>query len=188
MATVGFALLCHAGNADAQIIGQPCETCGIALGAPLPEGVFFLDNESYGGRDGQSNRLGVNEPTFIWATPFTAYDTRLEFILPDPIFTHVDGATINRVDAYTQAAIIVLAHDFGNGFNLALAAGTNTPDRFTNAGRGENAQFRVSASYVKDGINATVTANYFGRFRRKADQREWGVGSVSTTTSLLISL
>ena len=159
---VGFAY-----SANAQIIGQPCETCGIALGAPLPEGVFFLDNESYGGRDGQNNRLGVNEPTLIWSTPFSAYNTRLEFILPDPIFTHIDGATVNRVDAYTQAAIVVLAHDFGNGFNLGVAAGTNTADRFTNNGRGENAQFRVSASYVKDGYNLTVTGNYFGDFGGK---------------------
>ncbi len=155
------------GAAQAQIIGQPCETCGIALGAPLPEGVFFLDNESYGGRDGQNNRLGVNEPTLVWSTPFSAYNTRLEIVLPDPIFTHIDGGSINRVDAYTTAAFILLAHDFGNGFNLGFAAGTNTPDRFTNAGRGENAQFRLALSYVKDGYNATVTANYFGDFGGK---------------------
>ena len=152
------------GVAEAQIIGQPCETCGIAFGAPLPEGVFFLDNESYGGRDGQSNRLGVNEPTTIWSTPFTFYNTRLEVIAPDPIFTHIDGKTINRTDFYTTALIFVLAHDFGNGFNASFSAGTNTEDRFTNAGRGENAQFRVAVSYVKDGWNATATFNYFGDF------------------------
>ncbi len=159
------------GTAQAQIIGQPCETCGLALGAPLPEGVFFLDNESYGQRDGQSNRLGVNEPTLVWSTPFSFYDTRVELVLPDPIFTHIDGSTINRVDAYTTAAFFILAHDFGNGFNFGIAAGSNTEDRFTNAGRGENAQFRASLSYVKDGYNATVTANYFGDFGGKLTTR-----------------
>ena len=36
----------------AQIIAQPCETCGVALGKALPEGITFLDLEDYGQRDG----------------------------------------------------------------------------------------------------------------------------------------
>ena len=167
LAAVGAAALAFtmSGTAEAQIVAQPCETCGVALGAPLPEGVFFVDLESYGQRDGQPNRLGVNIPLSVWSTPFSFYNTRLEVIAAIPVFTHIDGGGpngLNRVDVYSQALLFVLAHDFGNGFNAAIVAGPRGQDNFTNAGRGTLADLRASISYVKDGFNATVTANYGG--------------------------
>ncbi len=170
LAMLGAAALSSAalyGKANAQIVGEPCETCGVALGAPLPEGVYFVDNESYGQREGQSNRLGVNVPITAWSTPFSFYDTRLEVFAAIPVFTHIDGATINRVDVYSQALLFVFAHDFGNGFNAAIIAGPRGADNFTNQGRGAIADLRASISYVKDGYNATVTANYGGNFGGK---------------------
>ncbi len=165
LAMVGAAALAFGsmqGTATAQIVGEPCETCGVALGAPLPEGVFFVDNESYGQRDGQPNRLGVNVPITAWSTPISFYDTRLEVFAAIPVFTHIDGVTTNRVDVYSQALLFLLAHDFGNGFNAAIIAGPRGADNFTNAGRGAIADLRASISYVKNGYNFTVTANYGG--------------------------
>src|SRR5258708_1694911 len=97
LAAVGAAALAFtmSGTAEAQIVAQPCETCGVALGAPLPEGVFFVDLESYGQRDGQPNRLGVNIPLSVWSTPFSFYNTRLEVIAAIPVFTHIDGGGPN---------------------------------------------------------------------------------------------
>ena len=155
------------GTANAQIVGEPCETCGVALGAPLPEGVFFVDNESYGQRDGQNNRLGVNVPITAWSTPISFYNTRLEVLAAIPVFTHIDGATANRVDVYSQALLFVLAHDFGNGFNAAIIAGPRGADNFTNQSRGAIADIRASISYVKDGFNFTVTGNYGGNLGGK---------------------
>lgn len=168
--TLGAAALAFGamgGIASAQIVGQPCETCGVALGAPLPEGVFFVDLEDYGKRDGQANRLGVNVPITVWSTPFTFYNTRLEILAAVPVFTHIDGPTANRVDLYSQAILFAFAHDFGNGFNAAIIAGPRGADNFTNAGRGALADLRASLSYVKDGFNATVTANYGGNLGGK---------------------
>ena len=168
--TLGAAALAFGamqGVASAQIVGQPCETCGVALGAPLPEGVFFVDLEDYGKRDGQANRLGVNVPISVWSTPFTFYNTRLEILAAIPVFTHIDGAAVNRVDVYSQAILFAFAHDFGNGFNASVIAGPRGADNFTNAGRGAIADLRASLSYVKDGFNATVTANYGGNFGGK---------------------
>ena len=151
-------------------MGQPCETCGVALGAPLPEGVFFVDLEDYGKRDGQANRLGVNVPITAWSTPFSFYNTRLEVLAAIPVFTHIDGPTLNRVDLYSQAILFALAHDFGNGFNAGIIAGPRSQDNFTQAGRGAIADIRGSLSYVKDGFNATVTANYGGNLGGKTTQ------------------
>ncbi len=164
-ATLAFGTM--QGIASAQIVGQPCETCGVALGAPLPEGVFFVDLEDYGQRDGQSNRLGVNVPITVWSTPFTFYNTRLEVLAAIPVFTHIDGPTVNRVDLYSQGLLFALAHDFGNGFNASIIGGPRGADNFTNAGRGAIADLRASLSYVKDGFNATVTANYGGNLGGK---------------------
>ncbi len=169
MAAVGAAALAFtmSGTAKAQIVGQPCETCGVALGAPLPEGVFFVDLEDYGKRSGQANRLGVNVPISVWSTPFSFYNTRLEVLAAIPVFTHIDGPTANRVDLYSQGLLFALAHDFGNGFNAAIIGGPRGADNFTQAGRGAIADLRASISYVKDGFNATVTANYGGNLGGK---------------------
>ena len=152
-----------AGAAHAQILAQPGETMGVALGAPLPEGVFFVDLESYGKRDNQANRLGVNIPIVAWSTPFSFYDTRLEVLYAAPL-THIDGPTANRTDSYSQGLLFVFAHDFGNGFNAAAVLGPRTPDNFTQAGRGVLADTRLALSYVKDGINASATFHYQGNF------------------------
>ena len=177
LAAVGAAALAFtmSGTAEAQIVAQPCETCGVALGAPLPEGVFFVDLESYGQRDGQPNRLGVNIPIGVWSTPFTFYNTRLEVLAAVPVFTHIDGGGptgLNRVDVYSQALLFAFAHDFGNGFNAAIIVGPRGADNFTNAGRGALADLRASISYVKDGFNATVTANYGGNLGGKVTTRD----------------
>ena len=167
--TIGAAALAIAASATAsyaQIISQPGETMGVALGAPLPEGVFFVDLESYGKRDGGTDRLGVNIPLVAWSTPFTFYDTRLEVLYAAP-FTHIDGVTTNRTDIYSQALLIGGAHDFGNGFNIAVFAGVRPDDNFTNAGRGTGADLRASFSYVANGINATATFAYSGNFGGK---------------------
>jgi hypothetical protein len=161
-----FALSLTA-SAHAQIISQPGETMGVALGAPLPEGVYFVDLESYGKRDDGDGHLGVNIPLVAWATPFTFYDTRLEVLYAAP-FTHIDSSTANRVDFYSQALLFAFAHDFGNGFNAALVAGPRTPDDFTNYGRGVAADIRASFSYVKNGYNATLTVAYSGDFGGKS--------------------
>ena len=150
--------------ARAQIIAQPCETCGVPLGKALPEGITFLDLENYGQRDGQANRLGVNIPTLAWSTPFSFYDTRLEVLAIVPVSTSIDGATMNRVDYYASSLIFGGAHDFGNGFHAAIFAGPRSADNNTNLGRGAAADLRASFVYEKDGVQAIATVIYSGNF------------------------
>lgn len=164
---IGAALLAFsalAGSAEAQIISQPCETCGVELGKALPEGVTFLDLEDYGQRDGQGNRLGVNIPTTAWSTPFSFYNTRLEVLAIVPVFTHIDGVTTNRVDFYASSIIVGGAHDFGSGFNAAIFAGPRSGDNFNNIDRGLAADLRASVVYDKYGYQAIATLLYSGNF------------------------
>lgn len=174
LATLGAAVLAMGASvtaSQAQIISQPGETMGVALGAPLPEGVFFVDLENYGKKDGGgavNAHLGVNIPVVAWSTPFSFYDTRLEFLYAAP-FTHIDGAggALNRTDVYSQALLAIFAHSFGNGFNAAVILGPRTPDNFTNAGRGVGADGRLSLAYVNNGLKAVATFAYSGNFGGK---------------------
>lgn len=170
-ATACLATSCVAGAAQAQILAQPGETMGVALGSPLPEGIFFVDLESYGKRDGQNNRLGVNIPIVAWSTPFSFYDTRLEILYAAP-FTHIDGqgaGAVNRVDAYSQGLLFILAHDFGHGIGGSIIAGPRTPDNFTQNGRGVLGDFRAAINYVGPlggltKVKAAATFHYQGNF------------------------
>ena len=143
----------------------------MALGAPLPEGVFFVDLEDYGKRDGQANRLGVNVPITAWSTPFSFYNTRLEVLAAIPVFTHIDGPTLNRVDLYSQAILFAprprsSATASTPASSPARVARTTSPRPVA----GAIADIRGSLSYVKDGFNATVTANYGGNLGGKTTQ------------------
>lgn len=167
------ALMMGLTSAHAQIISQPGESMGVALAAPLPEGVFFVDTESFGERDrGGGAGLNVNIPVVAWSTPFSFYNTRLEFLAAVP-FTSTTGndpalaGTLNRTDVYSELFGPLLAHDFGNGFNVGLLAGVRPQDNFTNAGRGTATDIRASVSYVKNGYNATLTFAYSGNFGGK---------------------
>ena len=161
---VALAIAGAQGEAQATLVGVPCETCGLALGAPLPAGLYVIDNENYGQRDGQNNRLGANIPLFVWSPPIEHYNTRLEIVAASPVVTHIDGATLNRVDLYSEGLLFALAHDFNNGFNAYISAGPRTDDNFVNLHRGVIADLRFAVSYVKDGTNLTVSANYGGKF------------------------
>ena len=170
-ATIGALALSMnlAGTASAQIIGQPGETMGLALGAPLPEGVFVNELESYGKRDGSNAGLGVNVPIIAWSTPFTILDSRLEIFYAAP-FVHIDGTgnnNLNRVNFYSQGLLFGLFHDFHNGFNVGVIAGPRTEDNFLQQGRGTAADLRLAVTYLANGFNASVTLNYAGNFGGK---------------------
>ena len=177
LATIGAAVLSlglSTSAAQATIVSQPCELCGLALGAPLPEGVFLVNLTTYGGRDGENADLGTNIPFFIWATPFTFSDTRLQIVaaVPNTFTTGSNprlgaAGALNRVDFYSQALLFQLAHDFGNGFNASVTAGPRSPDAFTHANQGVIADFKVAISYVKDGYNFTAAFSYGGNFGGK---------------------
>lgn len=104
----------------------PGETMGVSLISPLPEGVYFADLETYGRTDAQpAANLGVNIPVVIWSTPYSFYNTRLEFALALP-FAHLDG-TVNTTAPVTWAVGPLFAHDFGNGLTGGLGALFRSP-------------------------------------------------------------
>ena len=174
LATVGaaaFSICLSAGVSHAASL-EPGETMGIAALAPLPEGVFFLDNENYGKQDNSNTRLGVNIPLIVWSTPWTIYNTRLEFLAALP-FAHLDGGGVNQIGAISYAFGTILAHDFGGGFTGGLATIVRTPDPSVNiqrlSGRTQvQADIRGGLYYTTNGFNFAETSWYTGTFGNHA--------------------
>jgi hypothetical protein len=150
-AGAAFALAMSASASFAGYV-QPGETMGVSLNSPLPEGVFFADLEDYGGQSGTPVHVGVNIPVLIWSTPWSFYNTRLQFLLAVP-FAHIDGGGLDRVGAATYAFGPQLTHDFGNGLTGGVSAFVRTPDPSQNieaitGRRAVEADFRESLQYT----------------------------------------
>ena len=68
------------GTAVAVSVSEPGTTVGLALGAPLPEGVYFVDTSSDGGFRGVDDKrsdLFVTIPVIVWSTPWTVFGGRV---------------------------------------------------------------------------------------------------------------
>ncbi len=133
----------------------PGETMGASLASPLPEGVFFVDTETYGGQSNSPTHIGVNIPAIIWSTPWTFANSRVEFVAVFP-FAHIDGGGLNLVGAATQAYGVILGHDFGNGLTGGLVGIVRTPDPSSNLAavsgrRGVEGDFRESLQWAIPG-------------------------------------
>ena len=70
----------HAGS-----VTQPGETVGVAAGAPLPQGVNFVNTFDDGHRDGVDVFAGVDIPVVAWSTPWTLFGARVQVLVAKPV-------------------------------------------------------------------------------------------------------
>ena len=178
LATFGAASLALAmsNTASHALLGfEPGESMGIATGAALPEGVFAVDTELYGKRDGNPGHTGLNIPILIWSTPVTFYNTRLEFAYAGPFFhsdsyqfnrtVQANGLTDGQTRIYNQAIGTILAHDFGGGFGASLTTLFHPADqRYIPH---DWADLRGAISYTGNGFDITAQFGYTGTFGSK---------------------
>ena len=160
LATVGAACLALCASASVSYAASllPGETMGLAALSPLPEGIYALDLESYGGTSTQ--RVGVNIPIAVWSTPWTFANTRVEFIGAVP-FAHLDGTT-NHTGLITPLYGAIFGHDFGGGLTGGVLIGLRgeDPDAKLQAATGRSTlqgDFRGGLYYSHDGWNLAAT-------------------------------
>jgi hypothetical protein len=83
-ATAAATLCAVVSPALAGSVTQPGETIGLAAGAPLPEGVYFVNTLNWGVRQGENGKadvtLGVNIPVVAWATPAKIAGARFQLL------------------------------------------------------------------------------------------------------------
>lgn len=148
---------------------QPGTTTGLALGAPLPEGVYDLTLPNWGARStSPATDLGVLTPAWIiWSTPWTVAGGRLGFDVATPVAqVSIDNPVgLNKAGWANPLVEVSLKWDLGNHFNFGVHEGVHLPvsGPLEQIGVAYNfASFMQAAAltYLNDGWNLTATVIY----------------------------
>ena len=178
--------------AQAQTTTVPGEQVGLAIGAPLPEGIYALNTFTYRRTDGRNDPdTAVNIPVLVWSTPLVPFGGRIELLVAPPTvfaFTRNPAGVANKDISINVGTFVggIWAFDLGGNFGVSLLGGVYLND--LNGDRGSiitangatatpvlpqlssnTYRFGVAGSYTGDGWNLTanLTANIYdspGRF------------------------
>jgi len=147
---------------------------GLALGAPLPQGIYALNIDSYGsggargpGGAGVTSNVAYSAPLWlIWSTPWQIAGGRVGF----STYTGVadawnPGAAANGTDSFLNTLVEGhLGWNLHNGFNVSLYAGAWLPSTQTVPqvlGRDYTAfQGLGAVSYIANGWDLTALVGY----------------------------
>ena len=131
---------------------QTGETVGLARGAPLPEGVYFVNTLSWGVRNtNPDTKLLVDVPVLAWSTPWTILGGNFQLLAALPN-AHIDGpGGADTYGLYNPFAAAALAWDLGNGFGVSYLSGF-----YFNAG---DKNVRVHATTWRQDFAASYTGN-----------------------------
>ncbi len=172
LAAIGAAALAVSTTSALALSTLPAGvTTGIALGAPLPEGVYDITVGSYGTRNTTLGNVAYALPVWlIWSTPWQIFGGRIGF---DTVTGVADVWTPNNAfiggfqngigtDSWLNTLMEgSIAWSFGNGWNMSLRAGAWLPSTQVlpmTLGRNYTAFMGGgSISYVANGWNFTAT-------------------------------
>jgi len=156
MAAAGALSCCIATSAFAGSVTQPGETVGLASGAPLPQGLYFVNTGDWGNRSGVDTSLGVDIPVLAWSTPWTIFGGRVQFLIAGPVVeVGVHHATYLR-GVYNPLVSGQLAWDLGNnwGFSYLLGAYLGVDSEVAWSSTSLNQRFALS--YTGNQLNLTA--------------------------------
>jgi hypothetical protein len=159
LAAAGLLSLCVSVSAHAGSVTQPGETVGVAAGAPLPPGFYFVNTADWGCRStSPSTCVGVDIPVIAWSTPWTLLGARVQFLVATPA-VEVGVHNTNYVSGmYNPFVAGQLAWDLGNGFGFSYALGAyfgvHTDVGFDSSSLNQ----RFALSYTANGWNLTANA------------------------------
>jgi hypothetical protein len=143
-------------------VTQPGETVGVAAGAPLPEGLYFVNTFDYGHRDGVDVSSAVDIPVLAWSTPWHLLGARLQFLVATPAIAVMPPGSNNNnsVGLYNPLISGQLAWDLGYGWGvsylLGAYIGAQTPVAFDSTSLNQ----RFAASYTGNDWNLTANLIY----------------------------
>jgi hypothetical protein len=181
----GLQILCASTGALAGSELTPGVSTGLALGAPLPEGLYDIIIPTWGSRSTHpATDVGALVPSWVvWSTPWTLLGGRIGFDVATPIAqVSIDNPVgLNRTGWLNPLLEVTLKWNLGNGFNFGLQEGVHLPVEGSLQTLGvayDFASFQqvASLSYLNDGWDLTATAIYgSGRNGTKAGSNapEW---------------
>jgi len=182
LAAIGAAALAVSSTSALALSELPAGvTTGIALGAPLPEGVYDISIASYGSRDAGLGNLAYSIPVWlIWSTPWQIAGGHIALDTATGVAdVWTAGSTANGTDSWLNTLVEgSIAWNLHNGWNASLRAGAWLPSSQTvpaDLGRNYTAfQGGGSISYVAGGWNLTATGLY-GTGGSNSDKGDLGV-------------
>ncbi|WP_336488923.1 transporter [Methylobacterium nigriterrae] len=155
----------------AQTTTVPGEQVGLAVGAPLPEGVYAINTFTYRSPDGPnatSVDTAVNIPVLVWSTPWKILDARVELVVAPPTVFTFSRAANGRDTSINVGTFVggIFAWDLGNNVGVSYLAGVYLNE--LDAGRGGGLGILASntyrqgwaISYTGDGWNLTANLTY----------------------------
>ena len=205
------AVIVGATGALAQATTIPGEQVGLAVGAPLPEGVYAIDTFIYRRNDVRfSPDTAINVPVLVWSTGFKLFGANVQPLIAQPTvfaFTRNPPGQPNRDLSINVGTLLgsIFAWDLGGGVGVSYLIGAHLND--LDAGRGSLgrglagtpvlAQFSSNTyrqgfaiSYTGDGWNLTanLTHNFYdspGRFDGNVGR---AIGPLFLADALLLDL
>ena len=147
LAAAGVLSLCTAASALAGSVTQPGETVGLASGAPLPQGLYFVNTGDWGRRsDPADTSVGVDIPVIAWSTPWTILGGRVQFLIAGPVVEIGVHNTNYLRGVYNPLVSGQLAWDLGNnwGFSYLLGAYINLNSEVAWSDTSLNQRFALS--------------------------------------------
>lgn len=165
LATACVATLC-AGTAPALAgsVTQPGETVGLATGAPLPEGVYFVDTFDWGVRKGENGgpdvTLGVTIPVLAWSTPAKVLGARVQLLAALPALEVGVQDADHESGMYNPFLAGQLAWDLGNGLGISYLLGVYLPVGNRLGFDTTSINQRLGISYTANGWNLTANTIY----------------------------
>lgn len=144
--------------AHAQTTTVPGEQVGLAIGTPLPEGVYAINTFTYRRTDGRNDAdTAVNIPVLVWSTPLVPFGGRVELLVAPPtVFAFSrNAAGQNNKDISINVGTFVggiWAFDLGGNFGVSVLGGVYLNE--LNGDRG---------SFCNVNGPVTTTVNFNGR-------------------------
>ncbi len=181
-------ILSVCGGASSALAGsvmQPGETVGLAVGAPLPEGLYFVNTFDLGVRSTHPNNTaeGVNIPFLFWSTPWTPLGGRVGFLAAWPSIAvgTVGGPPNGSFDAtmYNPLFLGEIAWDLGNGFGFSYGIGNYFDVGYPLAWSTNSLRQDFAISYTANDWNLSATVGLGIDFTQFAPGR----GQVSPCTN-----
>ena len=171
LATAAVLSLCTAASAFAGSVTQPGETVGLAVGAPLPQGLYFVNTGDWGRRSDPADvSVGVDIPVLAWSTPWTILGGRVQFLLAGPVVeVGVHHANYLR-GVYNPLVAGQLAWDLGNNWGFSYLLGAYLDVNSEVAWSSTSLNQRFALSYTGNQLNLTANVIWGTHFDHVTDR------------------
>jgi Putative MetA-pathway of phenol degradation len=148
-------------TAFAGSVTQPGETVGIAAGAPLSPGLYFVNTADWGCRNTTpANCLGITIPVVTWSTPWTVLGARVQFFSVTPLIEVGTEGNSYNASVFNPALLGQLAWDLGGGWGFSYAFGAYSDVDQSVAFSSTSLNQRFALSYTGNDWNLTANVIY----------------------------